>query len=77
MQNDKKKRERKIKIRDVGSISNLGGMALRGHIFLKEKGAFFKIEKGTSLFIAKSWGHVPPVPPGSYVYDLNVHCVEL
>ena len=43
----------------------LGGTTLRGHFFLKKKGAFFKNEKGTSLFIANSWGggHVPPVPP--------------
>ena len=27
-------------------------------------------QKGHFLFIAKSWGgHVPPVPPGSYVSD--------
>ena len=63
---------RKAKSRDVGSISNLGGMTLRGHFFLKKKGAFSENKKGTSLFIAKSWGHMPPVPPvpppGSYVY---------
>ena len=38
---------------------NLGG----GHFFLKKQGAFSKNGGGTSLFTAKSWGHVPPVPP--------------
>ena len=45
--------------RDVGSISNLGGTTLLGHLFLKKKGALSKSKKGTSLFTAKSWGHVP------------------
>ena len=38
--------------------------------FSFKKGAFSKNEKGTQLFIAKSWGCLPPVPPalGSYVY---------
>ena len=50
----------------------LGGTTLEGHLFPEEKGAFSKNKKGTSLFIAKSWGQVPAVPPGSYVYDLNL-----
>ena len=37
-------------------------MILRGHFFLKKKGTFSRNEKGSSSFIAKSWGHVPPVP---------------
>ena len=32
-------------------------------LFPKKKGAFSRNKKGTSLSIAKSWGHVPPVPP--------------
>ena len=40
----------------------LGGTTLGGHFFLKKKKPFSKNEKGTSLFTAKSWGHVPPVP---------------
>ena len=56
--------------RDVGSISNLGVTTLRGHSFLKKKRAFSKNKKGTSLFIAKSWGRaLTPVPSGSYVYE--------
>ena len=43
-----------------GSISNLGSTTLRGHFFLKKKGKFLKNERGTSLFIAKSWGQMPP-----------------
>ena len=43
-----------------------GGATLRGHFFLKKKGAFSENKKGTSLFIAKSWGacapSAPPVP---------------
>ena len=47
-----------------GKYLKLGGAALRGHFFRKKKGAFLKIEKGTSLFISKSWGgYVPPVSP--------------
>ena len=58
-----------ILIRDVGSISNLGGARhFEGTFFLKNKGASSKHEKGTSLFIEKSWGaRVPSAPPGSYV----------
>ena len=49
----------------------LGGTRhFEGTFFLKKKGACSKCEKGTSLFKAKSWGHVPPVPPGSYVSEL-------
>ena len=50
-------------VRDVGSISNLGGTILRGHFFLKKKGAFSTNKRDPSLFVAKSWGHVPPVSP--------------
>ena len=39
-------------------------MTLRRNFFLKNRGAFPKNKKGTSLFIAKSWGapSAPPVP---------------
>ena len=42
-------------------MSNLGGTTPRGQFFLK-KGAFSKNEGGISLFTAKSWGCMPPVP---------------
>ena len=45
----------------------LGGTTLRGHFFLKKKGAFSKNETDTSLFIAKSWETRAPNAPGSYV----------
>ena len=34
-----------------------------GTFYFKKKGPFSKNKKGTPLFIAKSGGHVPPVPP--------------
>ena len=55
---------------DVGSISNLGeARHFEETLFRKKKEAVSKNEKSTSLFIVKSWGHMPPVPPplGSYV----------
>ena len=54
--------------RDIGSISNLWEHETLRALFLKKQGAFSKNKKGTSLFTAKSWGHMPPVPPVSYVY---------
>ena len=41
--------------------SNLGARHDEGTFSLRKR-AFSKNKKGTSLFIAKSWGHVPPVP---------------
>ena len=42
------------------------GTTLRGHLFVKRKGALSRNKKGTSLFIAKSCGarapSAPPVP---------------
>ena len=53
-----------VMARDVGSISNPGGTTLRGHFFLKKKGAFSRSKKGISLSIAKSWkGMCPQCPP--------------
>ena len=49
--------------KDVGSISNLEGHDTSEGTFLEKKGALSKNKKGISLFIAKSWGHLPPVPP--------------
>ena len=43
-------------------------------LFYEAKGAIPEHKKGTTLFIAKSWRHVPPVPPGSYV---SVHSLVL
>ena len=56
---------------DVGSISNLGARLFEGTFSLK-KGAFF--EKGTSLFLATSWGHVPQVPlvPTSMIFSVYI-----
>ena len=42
-----------------------------GTFSLRKRGHFLKTKKGTSLFLAKSWGHVPIVPPGSYVYVMH------
>ena len=39
-----------------------GGTTLKGHFFLKKKGAFSQNRKGTSLFIAKSGGMCPQCP---------------
>ena len=56
----------------------LGDTTLRWHFSLKKEGAFSKNKEGTSLFISKSsGGHVPPVPPGSYVYALTWFLVVL
>ena len=57
---------------DARSIEDLGGGArhFERTFSLKRKGAFSKNKKGTSLFIAKSWGAHPASTPhlGSYVY---------
>ena len=37
-----------------------GGTTNRGYFFLKKNGAFSIDRKGTSLFIAKSWGARSP-----------------
>ena len=44
------------------------------HIFLSKKGASSKIKTSTSLFTAKSWGHVSPVPPVPVSMMLPVDC---
>ena len=58
-----------IKEKKVGdkieTVDNSLGMTLPGHLFLKRKGTFPRNKKGTSLFIARFLGHVPPVSPGS------------
>ena len=46
--------------RDVGTISNMGARHFEDTFSLR---GIFRNKKDTSLFIAKSWGHVPPVPP--------------
>ena len=51
-------------VRDVGSISSLReGHDTSRELFYPAKGAIPENKTGTSLFIAKSGGHVPPVPP--------------
>ena len=49
--------------RNVGSISNLGGTSLRGHFFLKKKGAFLRMKRPLLFLLQNLGGHVPPVPP--------------
>ena len=44
-----------------------GARHFEGTFVLKKKGAFSKNKKGISLFIAKSWGHVPTVPPPRFL----------
>ena len=48
--------------RNVGSISNLGGTMLRGHFFLKKKGAFSEIKRAFLCLLQNLGGHLPPVP---------------
>ena len=53
----------------ISRIISIGrALNLKGTFLLKQNGAFSKIKKSASLFIAKSWGHVPPSTPSSYVY---------
>ena len=52
-----------LTFRDIGSISNLGGHDAPRALFSLEKGTFSKNKKGTSLFIAKSWGVRAPSAP--------------
>ena len=47
--------------REVGSISNLGHDTLRA-LFLKKKGAFFKVKRALLSLLQNLGGHVPPVP---------------
>ena len=54
--------------RDVGSISSWGGTTLRGHFSLRKKGHYLKIKRAHLRLLQNLGGHVPPVPPGSYVY---------
>ena len=40
-----------------------GALHFKGTFFIRKRGHFLKIKKGTSLFIAKSWGaHAPSAP---------------
>ena len=41
----------------------LGDTTRRGHFFLKNNGAIPKNDKGSSLFIAKSWEARAPIAP--------------
>ena len=66
-----------LHFRDVGSISNLEGHDNSRAFFLKKKGPLSKNNKGTSLLLQTLGGHVPPMPPGSYVYvtvQMYLHC---
>ena len=53
--------------RDVGSILNLEGHDTSWALFSEEEGALSRNIKGTSLFIAKSWGARAPSAPGGHV----------
>ena len=54
--------------RDVIYLKLGGAQHYEGTFFLKKVGTFSTDENSTSLLIAKSRGHVPPVPPSSYIY---------
>ena len=45
------------------------GTTSRGHFFLKKKGHFLKIKRALLCLLQNLGGHVPPVPPGSYLYE--------
>ena len=53
-----------IGIRNAGSTSNLGGTTLRGHFFLKERGAFSKIERALLCLLQNLGGARAPNAPG-------------
>ena len=56
--------------RDVGSIQKVGGGAcIPGHPHVQRR-ALCTLKRGTlhTQFVKKRGGHVPPVPPGSYVH---------
>ena len=63
--------------RDVGSVSNLGGHDTSRHFFLKKKGAFSKIRRAPLCLLQNLGGHVPPVPPGSYVYERCKYTIDV
>ena len=50
-------------VRDVGSISNLGGLTLRGYFFPLEKGAFITHIRALLCLLQNLAEHVPPVRP--------------
>ena len=50
-------------IRDVGSISRGGGTTLRGHFFLKKKGAFFKVKRALLCLLQNLGGVRAPSAP--------------
>ena len=43
---------------------------LRGHFFLNKKGVFSKNKRALLCLLPNLREHVPPVPPGSYDYEL-------
>ena len=46
-----------------------GAQHFEGTFFLRERGHFLKIERVFFVYCKIFGGHVPPLPPGSYVYD--------
>ena len=54
-----------------------GARNFEGTLFLKRRGALSRNKKGTSLFIAKSWGARAPSAPGSYIYGPVIHLKEI
>ena len=61
-------------------LNRPGGTTLQGHdtsraLFYQAKGALPEHKKGSSLFIAKPWGHVPP-PPVPTSLDKDIYHVK-
>ena len=57
--------------RDVGRISNLGGHdTSRARFFLRRRGHVLNMKRALLCLLKNLGGHVPPVPPGSYVSEL-------
>ena len=53
---------RTIRVREAGSISNLGGTTLQGHFSLKKKGHFLEIKRALLCLLQNLGGHVPQCP---------------
>ena len=61
----------KVRTRDVGSISNLVAQQLKGTFFHTKKWVFSENKRALLCLLQNIGGHVPPVPPGSFVYEGN------
>ena len=54
--------------RDVGIISNLGARHFKGIFSLRKRGHFPNIKMALLCSLQNLRGHMPQVPPGSYLY---------